>query len=54
MEEKIQEINGHLITKSPAGIWFVINTDGKIVSQHDDKEDAVRAAQNLPRGGVRH
>jgi len=54
MEEKILEINGNLIAKSPDGIWFVINTDGKIVSQHHNKDDAVRAAEDLPRGGVYH
>ena len=48
MDDKIQEINGHLIAVSPAGQWSVVNTDGKIISTHSQKYEAMRTAQDAP------
>lgn len=47
----IQEVNGHLIAVAPSGLWAIVNIDGKIISIHDQKEEAVRDAHAQPQCG---
>ena len=54
MDGLIQEINDHLIAVSPAGRWSVVNADGHVISTRDQKDGAVRVAQDQSQGSIRN